>query len=74
MNMTQFTVTIPDNKISFFRELISNLSYAKFEETQEFELSDAHKEILNQRLENYKNNPGSYINWEDVKKDIEIRL
>ena len=72
--MAQFSVTIPDNKISFFRELMNNLNFAKVEEEQEFELSEAQKSTIDQRLENYKNNPDSYLDWKDVQKDIEKRL
>jgi len=39
-----------------------------------FELSVAQKAILDQRLENYRNNPDSYLDWEDVQKGIENRL
>jgi len=72
--MAHFSITIPDNKISFFKELINNLSFAKVEEEQEIELSEAQKSIIDQRLKNYKNNPDSYLDWKDVQKDIEKRL
>lgn len=72
--MAHFSVTIPDSKISFFKELMSNLNFAKVVGGQDVELSDEHKAILDQRLENYKNNPDSYLDWEDVQKDIENRL
>jgi len=41
---------------------------------EDIELSEAHKAMLDQRLENYKNNPDSYMDWEDVQKDIEKNL
>jgi len=69
--MANYSVTVPDNKINFFKELIENLGFAEFEET---DIPEAHKRILDQRLENYKNNPDSYLDWEDVQKDIEQQL
>ncbi|MGV8091138.1 MAG: addiction module protein [Mangrovibacterium sp.] len=71
--MAHFRVTVPDNKAGFFKELLQSLSF-KGEQTDDFELTEAQKSILDQRLENYKNNPGSYLDWEDVQKDIEKRL
>ena len=72
--MAHFRVIVPDNKATFFKELLHNLSFAKTEQTDEFELTEANKTIIDQRLENYKNKPNSYIDWEEVQKDIEKRL
>jgi len=69
--MANYSVTVPDNKINFFKELIENLGFAKFEET---DIPVAHKKILDQRLENYKNDPHSYLDWEGVQKEIEQQL
>ena len=72
--MKSFTVLVPDNKVQFFKDLLDNLHFKAKENEQTYELNDAHKTILNERLENYKNNPDSYIDWEDVQKDIEKTL
>ncbi|MBN2764717.1 MAG: addiction module protein [Bacteroidales bacterium] len=70
--MRPFTVYVPENKVPFFMELVNSLRFkVKEGKTEDIELSDAHKAILDQRLENYKNNPDSYQDWEDVQKDIE---
>ena len=71
--MAHFSVTVPDNKATFFRELLESLSF-NGERTDEFELTEAQKSIIDQRLENYKKKPDSYLDWEDVQKDIEKRL
>ncbi len=63
-----------ENKAIFFKELLNSLSFAKVEPTIEFELTEAHKTIIGQRLENYKNNPGSYLDWEEVQKEIKKRI
>jgi putative addiction module component (TIGR02574 family) len=70
--MRPFTVYVPENKITFFKELLNNLHFkVKEEENTIFELTDAYKAILDQRLANYQNDPDSYLDWEDVQKDIE---
>lgn len=37
---------------------------------EEFELSDEQKEILDQRLLNHKQNPGSGKSWSEVKQSL----
>ena len=69
--MVNFNISVPENKIFFFKELIENLGFAKFEKT---DIPEAHKRILDQRLENYKNDPHSYLDWEDVQIEIEQQL
>jgi hypothetical protein len=72
--MAHFNVTIPDDKVTFFKELLHSLNFAEMVEPEDFEISENHKVIIDQRLKNYQNNPDSYLNWEDVQKDIEKRL
>ena len=70
--MRPFTVYVPENKVPFFKELVNSLRFkVKEGKTEDIELSEAHQAILDERLENYKNNPDSYMDWEDVQKDIE---
>jgi len=70
--MKAFTVYIPEDKVQFFMELAKSLRFkVKEEKVNELELSEAHKSVLNERLENYKNNPDSYQDWNDAQKDIE---
>ncbi|MFC6266881.1 hypothetical protein [Frigoriflavimonas asaccharolytica] len=48
--MTTFNVSIPENKIPFFKEFL-NLLGADYEEKNEiFELSNQQKQILDERL------------------------
>ncbi len=69
--MKPVTVYVPDKQIHFFMELVNNLHFKTKNEDVNINLTDAHKKILDQRLANYQNNPNSYINWDDVQKDIE---
>ena len=40
------------------------------EKKEELELSDEHKEILDQRLQNHKENVDSGKSWSEVKKSL----
>lgn len=69
--MKQITISIPDNKEEFFIDLMESLSFVKkIESVENIDIPEWHKAILDQRMENYKNNPESYRKWEDVKKEI----
>lgn len=69
--MKQITVTIPDNKESLFIELMKSLSFVKaIDNMESMDIPEWHKAIIDQRLENYKKNPESYRDWEDVQKEI----
>ena len=69
--MKQFAVTIPDNKEALFIELMKNLSFVKgIEKVENMEIPEWHKEIIDERMENYKENPENYRDWEDVQKEI----
>ncbi|AFL84233.1 Putative addiction module component [Belliella baltica DSM 15883] len=39
-----------------------------------FTLSEAQKNLLDERLESYKNNPDDLLDWEDLLKELEDRL
>ena len=69
--MKQITVTIPDNKESLFMELMKSLSFVQnVEAIESADIPEWHKEIIDQRMENYKKNPESYRGWEDVQEEI----
>lgn len=69
--MKQITVTIPDNKESLFIELMKSLSFVKnIEAIESTDIPEWHKAIIDQRIENYKKNPESYRDWDDVRKEL----
>ncbi|MEI6436423.1 MAG: addiction module protein [Bacteroidota bacterium] len=39
-------------------------------DTQESEISEEHKKILDERLEAHKNNPKDVVSWEEIKKSV----
>lgn len=72
--MTQLVLNIKDSHVAFFLDLIRRFDFVKIEnEKGSNELTDHQKNILDERLNNYQNNPDSYLDWEDIKKDIEKR-
>lgn len=52
--MKQVTINIPENKFTFFMELISNLGYAK---VNDHNIPEEHKKIVLQRIEAAKKDP-----------------
>lgn len=43
-------------------------------EAESADISDEHKQILNDRLEAYKNTPDDNISWEEVDKNARKKL
>ena len=39
-----------------------------------YELSDAHKQLLDERITSYENNPDQVLDWDDVMSEIEKDL
>jgi hypothetical protein len=69
--MKQIAVTIPNNKETLFIELMNNLSFVKKVETiNNTDIPEWHKAIIDERMDNFKNNPESYRDWEEVQKEI----
>lgn len=74
--MRQIVLNIPDNKFSFFMELIHNFKFIKIENTDEktsdIEVPDWHKEIINKRIKNSK--PEDMLNWKDVELKLDAKF
>ncbi|MFZ4572126.1 MAG: addiction module protein [Bacteroidales bacterium] len=43
-----------------------------FGNTKSFELTSEHKELIDQRLEDYEKNPKNVISWEESKQKIPL--
>ncbi len=71
--MKQFTVTIPDNKMSIFVETIANISYIEnFEEIYAMEIPEEHKMMVRERIEKYRDNKDSYLEWDEIESKIKL--
>lgn len=72
--MTTYNVSIPDNKNSFFLELLDLLG-AKYEKKQEKkEVLEETKKLLDKRLKDYKNNPDEVTDFDEFVADLEREL
>jgi uncharacterized protein YlbG (UPF0298 family) len=72
--MKNILVSIPDNKVELFMELLKNLSFVKrIEPVTESEIPHWHKEIIDKGIEAYKNNPESFVDFEDVQNELDIK-
>lgn len=69
--MATFSISIPDQKVEFFKELLNNLGFAKIETGEDLDIPEHHKEILDYRLEQLEKHPDSLRNWEEVKKELD---
>ena len=70
-NMTQFTVSIADNKVGIFLEFMKNLAFVKtVEKVEDFTISEEHKNIVRERVKESDKNPDLLLNWEEVKDDF----
>lgn len=73
----KFTINVKKGKVPFFLELLKNFDFITIENTHESEqtdISEEHKKILDQRIANYKSDPDQLLDWDNVKKDIEEGL
>ena len=68
--MKTLNITIPDNKESIFIEWMKSISFVKKIEVEKTDISQWHKAVIDQRLENFQNNPESYLDWDEIQKDI----
>jgi hypothetical protein len=67
--MTQITLNIPDNELSFFMKLIEKFNYET--SINDFSVTQEMKDLLDERRKTSKND--EYIPWEEVKKQIQFK-
>lgn len=66
--MTQVTVEIPDNKLSFFIELVERLGFAQVEKLPApLVLTEQQKNLVEAERNKMKANPDSMIDWEQAR-------
>lgn len=64
LDLIQWLAQLTDEK------LIHKIKALRNEKANDFVLTDAHKKILDERLESHKLNPNQGSSWEDVKRRI----
>ena len=71
--MKQYTITIPENKMSIFVEMMKSISFIKnIEEGYTIDVPDEHKAIVRERIKKYENSPESYLEWDDIENEIKL--
>ena len=70
--MARLTLNISDNHLNFFLELIKRFDFVKVESKSD-ELTDEQKNILDERLENYKTNSNAYTTIEETKEKLKTK-
>ena len=67
--MTQITLNIPDNELSFFMQLIEKFNYETV--INEFSVTEEMKNLLDERRATSK--ADDFIPWNDVKKQLRFK-
>jgi hypothetical protein len=74
MKQVNLTINVSDNKFKQLIELLTkNFGSENVTEGEVFEVSSWQKETVLQRLNEYKNNPESALDFEHVMSDFEAR-
>lgn len=66
--MREIAIKIPEEKLSFFKQLVANLG---FEFTEEVQISDEHKQIVRDRIKNSK--PEDFISWKEARRQLKFK-
>ena len=67
--MTQITLNIPDNELSFFMKLIEKFNYETV--INDFSVTEEMKNLLDERRSTSKND--DFIPWNDAKKQFRFK-
>ena len=70
--MTQITLNIPDNELSFFMKLIEKFNYEPL--INEFSINQEMKDLLDERRLSSSSSNEDYLEWEDFKKSITYKI
>ncbi|MFI0491303.1 hypothetical protein [Flavobacterium sp.] len=67
--MTQITLNIPDNELTFFMKLIEKFNYETV--VNEFSITQEMKDLLDERRATSKTE--DFIPWNDAKKQLRFK-
>jgi len=67
--MTQITLNIPDNELSFFMQLIEKFNYETV--INEFSVSEEMKNLLDERRSTSKED--DFLPWNEAKKQLRFK-
>ncbi len=66
--MQKLTIQIPDNKITFFTELVNALGFKVDKSTPKSILTPEQIELVKIECKKIKDDPDDFKDWEDVRK------
>jgi hypothetical protein len=66
--MREITIKVPLEKLSFFKQLVTNLG---FDFTEEVQIPEEHKQIVRDRIKNSK--PQDFISWKEARKQLKFK-
>ncbi|MEF8846507.1 MAG: hypothetical protein V5A59_13605 [Bacteroidales bacterium] len=69
--MKQIILRVPDNKYSFFIELLNNFDFVTIEE-EGIEIPEEQKDKVRERMKKSQSNPSRLLKWNEVKKKIQF--
>lgn len=69
--MKQIILRIPDNKYSFFIELLKNFDFVTIEE-EGIEIPEDQKNKVRERMKKSQSDPSRLLKWDEVKKKIKF--
>jgi len=67
--MKEVTLKIPENRLTFFMELVEQLG---FEVAGELEISEEHKAFVRDRIKKSDQNPERLLDWEQVQDNFQL--
>ena len=68
--MREVTVKIPEERFEFFMELFEQLG---IETNLEYEIPEAHKSIVIERIKQADLQPKELLDWDEVKDDFDFK-
>lgn len=69
--MKQIILRIPDNKYSFFIELLKNFDFVTIEE-EGIEIPEEQKNKVRERMKKSQSDPSRLLKWDEIKKKIKF--
>jgi hypothetical protein len=66
--MREITIKIPEDKFSFFQQLITNLG---FDFEVDIQIPEEHKEIVRERIK--KSKPEDFKSWKEARKQLRFK-
>jgi hypothetical protein len=70
--MQHLTIEIPENRITFFTELVNTLGFKIEGKTQKSILSEKQIELVNIERKKIKDDQSHFVEWEEAQKNLNV--